>query len=67
MHLIMTTSVSLIYNLLVIIGLLLTLSILVDARAFFVFGDSFVNSGNNNYLVIIACVDSAPYGIVFDL
>ncbi|KAI6694495.1 hypothetical protein NL676_022205 [Syzygium grande] len=33
------------------------------ARAFFVFGDSLVDSGNNNYLVTIARADSPPYGI----
>ncbi|CAI9759263.1 unnamed protein product [Fraxinus pennsylvanica] len=34
-----------------------------DARAFFVFGDSLVDSGNNNYLVTSARADSPPYGI----
>ncbi|XAR61012.1 Triacylglycerol lipase [Bertholletia excelsa] len=33
------------------------------ARAFFVFGDSLVDSGNNNYLVTYARADSPPYGI----
>ena len=33
------------------------------ARAFFVFGDSLVDSGNNNYLVTSARADSPPYGI----
>lgn len=33
------------------------------ARAFFVFGDSLVDSGNNNYLVTTARADSPPYGI----
>jgi hypothetical protein len=32
-------------------------------RAFFVFGDSLVDSGNNNYLVTTARADSPPYGI----
>ncbi|XP_047328671.1 GDSL esterase/lipase LTL1-like [Impatiens glandulifera] len=36
---------------------------LVDARAFFVFGDSLVDNGNNNYLVTSARADSPPYGI----
>ncbi|TVU27738.1 hypothetical protein EJB05_19236, partial [Eragrostis curvula] len=33
------------------------------ARAFFVFGDSLVDSGNNNYLITAARADSPPYGI----
>lgn len=33
------------------------------ARAFFVFGDSLVDNGNNNYLVTSARADSPPYGI----
>ncbi|KAB1206550.1 hypothetical protein CJ030_MR7G016004 [Morella rubra] len=36
---------------------------LADARAFFVFGDSLVDSGNNNYLATTACADVPPYGI----
>ncbi|XP_057722054.1 GDSL esterase/lipase At4g28780-like [Arachis stenosperma] len=32
-------------------------------RAFFVFGDSLVDSGNNNYLPTTARADSRPYGI----
>ncbi|XP_057419948.1 GDSL esterase/lipase At4g28780-like [Lotus japonicus] len=35
------------------------------ARAFFVFGDSLVDSGNNNYLATPARADAAPYGIDF--
>ncbi|WCJ30621.1 GDSL esterase/lipase At4g28780 [Euphorbia peplus] len=31
--------------------------------AFFVFGDSLVDSGNNNYLLTLARADSPPYGI----
>lgn len=34
-----------------------------NARAFFVFGDSLVDSGNNNYLVTSARADAPPYGI----
>ncbi|CAN1233843.1 GDSL esterase/lipase At5g18430 [Linum perenne] len=34
-----------------------------EARAFFVFGDSLVDSGNNNYLTTTARADSPPYGI----
>ncbi|KAL3828112.1 hypothetical protein ACJIZ3_016914 [Penstemon smallii] len=33
------------------------------ARAFFVFGDSLVDNGNNNYLITTARADSPPYGI----
>ena len=32
-------------------------------RAFFVFGDSLVDNGNNNYLMTTARADSPPYGI----
>jgi hypothetical protein len=35
------------------------------ARAFFVFGDSLVDNGNNNYLATTARADSPPYGIGF--
>ncbi|KAJ0465384.1 putative triacylglycerol lipase [Helianthus annuus] len=35
----------------------------VAARAFFVFGDSLVDNGNNNYLATSARADSPPYGI----
>ncbi|KAH7662770.1 GDSL lipase/esterase protein [Dioscorea alata] len=34
-----------------------------EARAFFVFGDSLVDSGNNNFLATTARADSPPYGI----
>nr|GEY76834.1 GDSL esterase/lipase At5g33370-like [Tanacetum cinerariifolium] len=34
-----------------------------NARAFFVFGDSLVDNGNNNYLVTSARADAYPYGI----
>ncbi|KAH7864682.1 hypothetical protein Vadar_032558 [Vaccinium darrowii] len=34
-----------------------------SARAFFVFGDSLVDNGNNNYLVTTARADTPPYGI----
>ncbi|XP_006661836.2 GDSL esterase/lipase At5g33370-like [Oryza brachyantha] len=33
------------------------------ARAFFVFGDSLVDNGNNNYLLTSARADMPPYGI----
>ncbi|KAL6504035.1 hypothetical protein OROGR_025958 [Orobanche gracilis] len=32
-------------------------------RAFFVFGDSLVDNGNNNYLITTARADAPPYGI----
>ncbi|KAM5561782.1 GDSL esterase/lipase LTL1-like [Rosa sericea] len=35
----------------------------VEARAFFVFGDSLVDNGNNNYLLTQARADAYPYGI----
>uniref|UniRef100_R7W4N0 GDSL esterase/lipase n=1 Tax=Aegilops tauschii TaxID=37682 RepID=R7W4N0_AEGTA len=34
-------------------------------RAFFVFGDSLVDNGNNNYLLTTARADAPPYGIDF--
>ncbi|WOL12917.1 GDSL esterase/lipase [Canna indica] len=33
------------------------------ARAFFIFGDSLVDNGNNNYLATTARADQPPYGI----
>ncbi|CAM8923180.1 hypothetical protein QQ045_023296 [Rhodiola kirilowii] len=35
----------------------------VEARAYFVFGDSLVDNGNNNFLLTSARADSPPYGI----
>ncbi|VAH34135.1 unnamed protein product [Triticum turgidum subsp. durum] len=35
------------------------------ARAFFVFGDSLVDNGNNNYLMTTARAEAPPYGIDF--
>ncbi|XP_071702397.1 GDSL esterase/lipase LTL1-like isoform X2 [Rutidosis leptorrhynchoides] len=34
-----------------------------EAKAFFVFGDSMVDSGNNNYMVTLIRADKPPYGI----
>ncbi|KAM0043525.1 putative triacylglycerol lipase [Helianthus debilis subsp. tardiflorus] len=34
-----------------------------EPRAFFVFGDSLVDNGNNNFLLTTARADSPPYGI----
>nr|QHX95852.1 GDSL esterase/lipase [Solanum tuberosum] len=55
-----TPSFSIILSLLLIIGVGISQS---EARAFFVFGDSLVDSGNNNYLATTARADSPPYGI----
>jgi len=46
-----------------IISLVVTMRVQAAARAFFVFGDSLVDSGNNNYLLTTARADSLPYGI----
>ncbi|XXG90663.1 hypothetical protein AAC387_Pa12g2377 [Persea americana] len=56
----METSFVLLAFLIVAIGSLATHS---EARAFFVFGDSLVDNGNNNYLATSARADSPPYGI----
>lgn len=39
--------------------------IVAEGRALFVFGDSLVDNGNNNYLATSARADSPPYGIDF--
>ncbi|TXG66453.1 hypothetical protein EZV62_007728 [Acer yangbiense] len=44
-------------------AILTTVAPLAEARAFFVFGDSLVDSGNNNYLATTARADAPPYGI----
>ncbi|KAG5549668.1 hypothetical protein RHGRI_014837 [Rhododendron griersonianum] len=47
-----------------VVAALGTLAPHVEAtRAFFVFGDSLVDNGNNNYLATSARADSPPYGI----
>ncbi|KAG6402322.1 hypothetical protein SASPL_139200 [Salvia splendens] len=38
-------------------------TIQAESKAFFVFGDSLVDNGNNNYLATTARADSPPYGI----
>ena len=49
---------------LLVSSILLSLVIIkAEARAFFVFGDSLVDNGNNNYLATTARADSYPYGI----
>ncbi|MBA0783219.1 hypothetical protein Gotri_000973 [Gossypium trilobum] len=40
-----------------------SIAAIAEARAFFIFGDSLVDSGNNNYLETTARADSPPYGI----
>ncbi|KAE8663056.1 GDSL esterase/lipase [Hibiscus syriacus] len=47
-------------SLTVIFGCIATVA---EARAFFIFGDSLVDIGNNNYLQTIARADSPSYGI----
>ncbi|GFP82989.1 GDSL esterase/lipase at5g18430 [Phtheirospermum japonicum] len=48
-------------------SVLLTVLVVAPAvegsRAFFVFGDSLVDNGNNNYLATTARADSPPYGV----
>ncbi|KAJ8760589.1 hypothetical protein K2173_015256 [Erythroxylum novogranatense] len=48
---------------LALILMMATIMPLIEARAFFVFGDSLVDVGNNNYLITTARADSPPYGI----
>ncbi|KAJ4848615.1 GDSL esterase/lipase ltl1 [Turnera subulata] len=51
---------------LIVLALVATLASVfpeVHARAFFVFGDSLVDNGNNNYLATTARADAYPYGI----
>ncbi|KAL7228174.1 hypothetical protein ACSBR2_006984 [Camellia fascicularis] len=52
----------------IILGFILAMGLVVrqaEARAFFVFGDSLVDNGNNDYLATTARADSPPYGIDF--
>ncbi|XWS47079.1 hypothetical protein CRYUN_Cryun14cG0122500 [Craigia yunnanensis] len=46
-----------------LVAVIVTVSPQAEARAFFVFGDSLVDNGNNNYLATTARSDSPPYGI----
>ncbi|XP_016437437.1 GDSL esterase/lipase At5g33370-like [Nicotiana tabacum] len=55
-----TTTLSIFFSLFLILGVAISQA---EARAFFVFGDSLVDSGNNNYLATTARADSPPYGI----
>ncbi|KAE8667512.1 GDSL esterase/lipase [Hibiscus syriacus] len=61
----MTSSLALASWLVLVLSLVMAISTTrVDAaRAFFVFGDSLVDNGNNNYLATTARADSPPYGI----
>ncbi|GMN25835.1 hypothetical protein TIFTF001_001086 [Ficus carica] len=49
-----------IFSLVMVLG---SFSTRAEARAFFVFGDSLVDNGNNNYLATTARADAPPYGI----
>lgn len=49
-----------IFSLVMVLG---SFSTQAEARAFFVFGDSLVDNGNNNYLATTARADAPPYGI----
>ncbi|KAE8701397.1 GDSL esterase/lipase [Hibiscus syriacus] len=50
-------------NLVTVIAIMVSPAQLAEARAFFVFGDSLVDNGNNNYLATTARADSSPYGV----
>ncbi|TMW86657.1 hypothetical protein EJD97_021050 [Solanum chilense] len=51
------------YYIVLIVLAFCDLPLRAEGRAFFVFGDSLVDNGNNNYLVTSARADSPPYGI----
>ncbi|KAH7571622.1 hypothetical protein JRO89_XS04G0104000 [Xanthoceras sorbifolium] len=61
----MSMATSSYFNCWIIFGLAVAMIVapLAEARAFFVFGDSLVDSGNNNYLATTARADAPPYGI----
>ncbi|KAJ9179978.1 hypothetical protein P3X46_008287 [Hevea brasiliensis] len=61
----MANSILLSSILLALVTTIGTLAPQAEARAFFVFGDSRVDHGNNNYLLTTARADSPPYGIDF--
>ncbi|GLT53275.1 hypothetical protein SLA2020_265580 [Shorea laevis] len=50
-------------NLALLVVTLSSVSHQAEARAFFVFGDSLVDNGNNDYLLTTARADNYPYGI----
>jgi hypothetical protein len=62
-HTITMASSSWLAFLLPVLCLLGTTASVDAARAFFVFGDSLVDNGNNNFLITAARADSPPYGI----
>ncbi|KAL8557712.1 hypothetical protein ACS0TY_004983 [Phlomoides rotata] len=53
---------SIIPSFFLLIVMLSNLKIDVEAKAFFVFGDSLVDNGNNNYLATTARADAPPSG-----
>ncbi|OIW21370.1 hypothetical protein TanjilG_02479 [Lupinus angustifolius] len=57
------TSLVLTFGVLLVVGIIVQQGEAKAIRAFFVFGDSLVDSGNNNYLATTARADSLPYGI----
>ncbi|XP_027366135.1 GDSL esterase/lipase At4g28780 isoform X1 [Abrus precatorius] len=59
----MMQSMKMVFMTLTLVVLTLNTKRAEGARAFFVFGDSLVDSGNNNYLPTTARADSPPYGI----
>ncbi|KAD6795773.1 hypothetical protein E3N88_06669 [Mikania micrantha] len=48
---------------LALLATLRSVALEANARAFFVFGDSLVDNGNNNYLTTTARADNVPYGV----
>lgn len=50
-------------NLALLVVTLSSVSHQAEARAFFVFGDSLVDNGNNDYLLTTARADNYPYGV----
>lgn len=58
-----TSSPSILFLIFGLVTTLATIFSRAEARAFFVFGDSLVDNGNNNYLATTARADAYPYGI----
>ncbi|KAK9062805.1 hypothetical protein SSX86_019995 [Deinandra increscens subsp. villosa] len=54
---------SLAISLCLILAALSNVVLEAEARAFFVFGDSLVDNGNNNFLATTARADAYPYGV----
>ncbi|KAF9610017.1 hypothetical protein IFM89_019657 [Coptis chinensis] len=61
----MASSSALVASMVLVLLLVLSINVVhqAEARAFFVFGDSLVDNGNNNYLATTARADAYPYGI----